>query len=300
MKINWSFLAVASLSLVWATSLSAQAEKIVNPVMAPPKMLLLVHQQFQAGKAGVRQKLEVASARAYDRLNVPVSWIDLQSISGAPEALFFDPLDSFEELDKDFAVFGQLFAAHPELARMQEEIEALVLSERTTIAVRRDDLGYRASTIDLSKARFLRMLDVRLHPGREGDFVEAFKVLSAAYEKIASDTPWVVYQINVGLPSPAFLILLPMSALRQNDDLLDRAQSLREAEGQVGFQRMQQIAREAYASTESALYVISPEMSHVSKEFAAADPAFWTPKSSANPIATKPKTSAEPTAKQNP
>jgi hypothetical protein len=40
---------------------------------------------------------------------------------------------------------------------------------------------------------------------------------------------------------------------------------------------MQQIAREAYASTESNLYSIKPEKSHVSKEFAAGDPEFWTP-----------------------
>ena len=74
---------------------------------------------------------------------------------------------------------------------------------------------------------------------------------------------------------------------------------MRDAEGQEGFQRVQQIAREAYASTESNLYVISPEMSQVGKEFAAADPAFWTPKRSPNPGTTKAaKPSATPTAKQ--
>jgi hypothetical protein len=61
----------------------------------------------------------------------------------------------------------------------------------------------------------------------------------------------------------------------------------------------QQIAREAYASTESNLYVISPEMSHVGKEFAAADPAFWTPKRSPNPGTTEAaEPSATPTPKQ--
>ena len=40
----------------------------------------------------------------------------------------------------------------------------------------------------------------------------------------------------------------------------------------------QQIAREAYAQTESNLYAISPEKSHVSKDLAAGDSEFWTPK----------------------
>jgi hypothetical protein len=61
---------------------------------------------------------------------------------------------------------------------------------------------------------------------------------------------------------------------------------------------MPQIARQAYVSTESNLYVISPEMAHASKEFAAADPGFWTPEPSANPGTTKRKPSITPAPKQ--
>jgi len=136
--------------------------------------------------------------------------------------------------------------------------------------------------IDLSKARFMRVLEVRLRPGHESDFVEAFKLLGAAYEKIDADMPWVVYQTNVGMPSPSFLVFVPMRALKENDKYLARAPKLREAEGDVGFDRMQQIARDAYASTESNLYAISPKTSHVSKEIVEGDPDFWSPKPSAN------------------
>jgi len=213
-------------------------------------------------------------------VSVPNSWIDLESITGFPRALFFDPFDSFEHVDTAFAEWPQVFAAHPDLARMQEELKTLVSSERTVIAVRRDDLGFRPQSIDLSKARFLRVLEVQLHPGHESDFVEAFKILGGAYEKIKADTPWVVYQVNVGMPSPTFLVFVPMHALKQNDDLLDWRRSLREAEGEEGVNRMEQLARDAYASTESSLYFISPETSHVSKDFADGDPGFWSPKPS--------------------
>jgi hypothetical protein len=59
---------------------------------------------------------------------------------------------------------------------------------------------------------------------------------------------------------------------------------LREAEGEAGFDRMQQIARDAYASTESNLYAISPETSHVPKEIVDGDPDFWLPKPSPHAI----------------
>ncbi len=93
------------------------------------------------------------------------------------------------------------------------------------------------------------------------------------------------------MPSPAVLVFVPMSALRQNDDLLARRKDLLDAQGEAGVEGMQQIARESYASTESNLYAISPETSHVTNEFAAGDPEFWSPKpvaGNANSSANKP------------
>jgi hypothetical protein len=278
MKSRRSFLGVVLLLVTCVSTGSAQTEKLVSPATAPPKLLLLVHQQFKFGSEGARQKLEASVVRACDRLAVPNSWIDIQSITGPPEAYSFDPFDSFEQVENAFVGWAQLFASHPQLASLQEQIRALETSESTIIAVRRNDLGYRVNRIDLSKARFMRVLEVRLRPGHESEFVESFKLLSAAYEKINADMPWVVYQANVGMPSPSFLVFVPMRALKENDAYLARAPKLREAEGDVGFDRMQQIARDAYASTESNLYAVSPETSHVFKEFSDGDPDFWSPR----------------------
>ena len=299
MNTRQSFLAAALIVLASVSIGSAQEEPSPNLSGAPPKMLLLVHQEFQPGKSGERHKLDAAISRACDQLTVPNSWIDLESITGPLEALSFDPFESFGQLDTALADWGRIFATHPDLARMQEERKALVSHESTIIAVRRDDLGYRASSIDLSKARFMRVLQVHLRPGHESDFVEAFKILGAAYEKIDASTPWVVYQVNVGMPSPTFLVFVPMRVLQQNDDLLSWRKALREAEGEEAAHRMEQIARDAYDSTESNLYVVSPEMSHVSKEVAEGDPAFWRPSSSGENGGRKPAARAATKPKQN-
>ena len=281
MKYVWIRRAAIALMLsVPATRLTAQTGSAPTLPTAPPNLLLLVHQQFRFGSESEREKYEIEITKACRELSVPNQWIDLQSITGAPEALFFDPLDSFEQLDYASAAWGKINAVHPELTRLQEEIRKLETSERTTIAVRRSDLSYHAGFIDLSKARYMRVLEIRLLPGHEEEFVEAFKTLRAAYEKIKADTPWVVYQVNVGMPSPTFFAFVPMSALRQNDDLLAWRGPLRDAQGEAGAGRMQQIAREAYQSTESNLYAISPEMSHVFKEFSDGDPGFWSPRAS--------------------
>lgn len=240
-------------------------------------MLVLVYQRFSFDKGRDHDKWEIAVARACQNLAVPNSWIALESVTGEPEVLSFDPFHSFAQMEKPLAEWGPIYASHPELGRLQAQINAALTSQRTVIAVRRDDLSYRANRIDLPKARFMRVLEVRVHPGRENDFAEAFQKLSAAYEKTESDLPWVVYQVNLGMPSPTFLAFVPMKTVGQNDDLLKRHESLHAAEGEAA-ERMQQIAREAYARTESNLYSINPEKSHVSKEFAEGDPEFWTPK----------------------
>ena len=267
----------------------AQTPKLATPITAPPKLLLLVHRQIKFGSEAERQKLETQMSRACDGLNVPNSWIDLESVTGESKSLSFDPFDSFAQMDQAFVGWGQLFAAHPDLAQLQEQIKSQVTSERTIIAVRRDDLGYRKDFIDLSKMRFMRVLQVRVRPGYESSFEEAFKILGAAYERINATTPWVVYQVNVGMPSPSFLVFVPMQALQQNDDLLAWRKDLRQAEGEDAVRRMEEIAKQAYESTESNLYAVSPEVSHVAKEFADGDPQFWLPTSPSRKETSSPK-----------
>lgn len=267
----------AAFALICVGGAAGQTKDSANSETAPPKLVVLVYQRFPLDKMAASGKALAAAARACANLDVPNSWIGMDSITGEPEVLSFDPFDSFAHVNKAFAAWGPLYAAHPELGKAQAQIMGALQSQRTIVAVRRDDLSYRANRIDLSKARFLRVLEVRLHPGHEGEFTEAFQKLRAAYEKIDSDLPWVVYQANVGTPSPAFLAFVPMKTLAQNDDLLNIREKLREAEGEDA-ELMQKIAREAYAQTESNLYAISPEKSHVSREFAAGDPEFWTPK----------------------
>jgi hypothetical protein len=274
--------ATVFLSLVCVLNVSGQdnsgpANPPVNPANAPPYLLVLVHQEILYGKAAARQKLEVATTRIFNRLDAPSSWIDLQSITGPRHVLFFDPFDSFEEIEQSSAAWAQVYIAHPDVARIQEEIDALLKSEETTIAVRRDDLGYLVDHIDLSMTRFMRVVEVRLLPGHEDDFVEASKILGDAYEMIGEETPWVVYQVKSGMESPVFFTFMPMPALKQNDDLLGWEEDLRKAEGEENTKRLDQIARESYVSSKSTLYAVNAEMSHVPKELAAGNPAFWTP-----------------------
>lgn len=277
MPITHAIAAVAAFALVLVVGATGQTKHSAWPETAPPKLAVLVYARYAFDRTAESGRALAGAARACAKLEVPNSWIVMDSVSGEQEMLSFDPFDSFAQINKAFDTWPAIYAAHSELGKLQAQINSSLTSQRTIIAARRDDLSYRAMRIDLSKARYLRVLEVRVHPGHEGQFAEAFQKLGAATEKAESDLPWVVYQANAGMPSPAFFALTPMRTLAQNDDLLDQGERLREAEAETAG-RMEQIAREAYAYTESNLYAIRPEKSHVSKEFAAGDPEFWTPK----------------------
>lgn len=277
MKLIRSFLGIL-LWLSFLSPLSGQERKAANPAAAPPTLLVLVHQEIQPGKVSERQKLVAAVSRACDRFDAPIFWIDLKPLTGVRETLTLDPFDSFEQLEQTRSGWKQFYVAHPDLAQTQGEIDSLVISERTIIAVRRDDLGATPENIDLSEARFVRVFEVRLFPGHEGEFAESMMLWTQAHSRIKEAVPWIVYQAKEGAPSPTFFVFLPFSELKAYDDLVsEKAEMLEGNEGESITDRLTQIARESYASTESNLYAIHPETSHVTTEFAAGDVDFWRP-----------------------
>ncbi|MBZ5537860.1 MAG: hypothetical protein LAO31_18045 [Acidobacteriia bacterium] len=258
--------------------LEAQAERIMVRAGAPPKVLLLVYQQFKPGAAAAaRHKLEEA-ATAYERYNIPAQFIDMEAVTGSAGTLCLDPFDSFEAVEKAAAAIADANSRHSDLVRAQQMIDELVTRQTTLTALRRDDLGYHTDTFDLSKARYLRILVARVAPGHEADFAEETKALAASYEKADSKFPWAVYQVDLGMERPAYIFLVPLRSLKDLDDLLASSNSRQRDASEAERQHMQQLVREAYLSLESNLYAISPELSHVSKDFVAADPGFWKPK----------------------
>jgi hypothetical protein len=191
----------------------------------------------------------------------------------------FEPLDSYEHWEQSLVEWNNFCIQHPEVARLQDEIDRVSGSERKTFALRRDDVGYLADTIDLSEMHYMRVLEVRLFAGHEDEFIESLSVLSDAYKKVQADTPWVVYQVDMGTSGPTFLILFPLATLAQNDNFLAIQRALLDAQGGEAAEHAKQVARESYASAQSTLYAVKPGLSHVSKEFAEGDPDFWRPAS---------------------
>jgi len=272
----WS--SITALIIILASSsmiLRAQDQKPANLAAAPPNIALLLHQEIIPGKSADHKKVSSALSHASDRVDSQRFWIALESLTGIPEEIIFNPFDSYEQMEQSNAEWSHDLGTHPELERMREEIEGQLGSQRRVIAVRRDDLGYLVENIDFSEMRYVSILEVRVFPGHEADFVQSFQILADAYAKIRADAAWVIYEVDAGTTAPTFLVIRPMPELKQNDDILSFSGNLADAEGEQSVETLKRIARESFISTESNLYSVNPEMSHVSKAFAATDPNYW-------------------------
>jgi hypothetical protein len=256
----------------------------------------MIHQEIKPGRTGPYNELETTIAHIYTRENIPLFWVELESLTGPSEALYLNFFRSSREMSQSVTAMSVGLAAQPELAQMQDRLLQENISGGTTVlGVRRDDMGYRANTIDFSKMRFLRLSTIFAHPGYERAFMETEWSLSQASEKANARTAWAVYEVIGGLPQPAYLIVTPMQSLNEIDDVFETSEALKKSEGGALEQHLQELARIAYGTTDTRIFFVGQRMSHVSKEMAAGDPDFWNAPSAPPPAANNGKPAKAPT-----
>jgi hypothetical protein len=267
-----------------ACAMRAQDSTAEASSAGPPRFLNMIHQELKPGRSGAYEELETSVARIYTREAIPFFWVELESITGPAEVLYLNLYDSAEEMATAMSAVSAGLAAHPELAQMQDRLlQENVTNATTVLGVRRDDMGYRANTIDFSKMRALRLSTVFAHAGYERAFMETEWSMSEASEKVHAQAAWAVYEVVGGLPEPAFVIVTPMQSLQEVDDLFKTSQALRQSEGGVLQQHLQELARVAFGTSDTRLFSVGQKMSHVSKKFAAGDADFWAPATVAAP-----------------
>jgi hypothetical protein len=282
MKKTLILLCAVALILSGATAALAQAQ--APAPMGPPKLLQIIREEVKVGKGPAHEKNEVGYPQAFKKAKWPTNFLAITSITGPSEAWFLIGYDSFEAWEKDRQAIEKNTALIAELNQLDAKDAEFVSGTRSLVAVYREDLSHRPG-MNIAQMRYFRMLTFRVRPGHEADFGEAVKIVRAGYEKADVEIHWAVFQISSGMPGPTFLVFAPTKSLKEVDVLLAQAPKVQAAEGEDGVKKLQKLAADGYLTIESNIYAFSPKMSYVSKELAAGDPDFWTP---------KPKAAAKP------
>lgn len=260
----------------------------------PPKVIHIQREDIKEGKSGAHAKFEEKFVQAMTRMKkkFPSTFLGLSSVTGPSQVWFVEAHDSFVSLAQALAFEEET----PEFATLDAQDGEYRTSSRGVIAVYRPDLSYHGAQLmeTLPKARFFNVITIRIRFEHDAEFAELAKTAIEAADKSVSDQPVAVYQVVSGMAAGTYLLMEPAASLKAFDDAPARSRALMQAMGESGARKFLKNAGEIIAGEEPVLFAIDPSMSYVSKEFAAGDPEFWTPKPAK--LSAKPKPAAKASA----
>jgi len=133
-----------------------------------------------------------------------------------------------------------------------------------------------------------------MRSGHVEQFEEFTKLYRNASLTIGQNVPWATYEGLAGV-TDAYLVLVPMTSLKDEDTALAHQKDFGAALGAEGRDRMNKLSEESVASVEDNIWMVNPEWSYVEKSWIEADSQYWAPPEPAAKPARKPAPKA-PTA----
>ena len=282
------------LSLVLGSAVAALAQSATPAPGGPPKVVQIYREEVKPGKVAAHEKVEAGWPRAFAKAKWPTHYLAMVSVTGPSEAWFLTGFDSLAAWEKDTRAAEKNTALTAELDQLSAKDGELLSGGRGLVSVYRDDLSYRAG-VNIGQMRYFYLTMVRVRPGHDIDFAEWNKIIRSAHEKADVPEHWAVFQVTLGMPTGTYLIFQPLKLLTEVDDFPQtHGKAYQDATGDEGRKKLRELASAGILSYETNIFAFNPKMSYVSKETAAADPDFWTPKPKA---AVKPAAAEKEAAK---
>ncbi|MEK6409146.1 MAG: hypothetical protein AABN34_19655 [Acidobacteriota bacterium] len=244
-----------------------------------PKVLWIYREDAKPARGTAHEKVERGFAQHWAKSKVD-PFLALEAVSGnATEVMFLSGYDSLAAMEKDYQAFGKA-ANGPEYEALERQEAEVVNSVRSMVAVLRPDMSYRPERLMgvLPQCRYFNIETFRVRLGRDADFAAGGKLFRDAFEKMKREQPYVMYQVIMGAPQGTYLLFTPIKSFKEIDDEFATEGALMQAMGEENMRNLMKGTGDVFLSMESNVYAFNPSMSNPSKEFAAADPKFWTPK----------------------
>lgn len=210
--------------------------------------------------------------RPYQSARAAIDVIGIASITGLPETWLVETHPNFASIeDLDLAL--QAHAPARPANQFGEPLSAdeLLGAPRTLIATYLPNYSYRPgeATRSLPKARYFRVSIYRVKPGTI-DFMNSLQSQRKRdYDEVNLDRPELAYRVISGAPAGIYLVLAPLTSLRQIDEGLLRLPSY--LEPAADQQSDNALGRE------HVLFRVDPQISYVSPGFAGGDAEYWKP-----------------------
>lgn len=254
----------ALIALVATASILLFPANATSPDLGKTPQVLLLHRvDLPAGKVTDFVSIESQIANAYRDAAVPVYWVALQSVSGAPHILYFDGYDTFAQIEAAGAAISKAEQSHSDLARMQSDLTRLMQLSQAVFGLRCEDLGYRQDRFDIVKFRYVRVTVIQLRSGFEQDFADAIRTIRKPFEVVGSESPWAIFQVHSGMPVPTFIAIQLLTSLKEFDDAIEARKYERENPFDFGRSKTPLMPKDSITSMESNLYSVNLKISNV-------------------------------------
>jgi len=283
------------LSLVVCAVLFGAVSASAQNAQPLPKVLWIYREDVKPARGAAHERVEHGFAQHWTKVNV-APFLAIEAVSGnATDVMFLSGYDSFASMEKDYALFGKN-SNGADFDALEKEEATLVNCVRSTVAVLRPDLSYHLDKFMsvLPTSRYFSIETFRVRLGKDADFETGSKAFIAAFERTKREQPYAMYQVAMGGPEGTYMIFQPMKSLKEVDDDYASMGAMVQAMGEENFKNMMKSTGDVFVTMESNVYAFNPNMSHVPKEVAAADPKFWTPKPMVKRAPAKKKDEAKP------
>lgn len=249
-----------------------------QPQSAPPKVLQIFREEVKPYMNAGHEKVEAGWPKAFAKAKSKNYSLGITSLSGQNEAWFLAGHDSFAAIEKANQEVEKNPTLQAEFEQLGQQDKNLIVGSRTIIATFDEELSYQPN-VNLAEMRYFWVESVRVRPGHYEEFAEERRIINAAHKKANIDEHWAVYYVEAGLPAGTILIFHPLKSLKYVDQFPSmHGQAYSDAVGAENSKKMEALRASYTLTLESNYFAINPKMSYVSKEIAAADPAFWNPK----------------------
>ena len=289
------FCSVAGLSLAVAGSLAAYAQAPAVSPVSPPNILNIETINIKPYADGPFDKVASEYPAVSQQLKDPTHLLAMESLTGAPRAIYLSGYDSFEALQKSEEWLGGDAATDAKFDALDAREAPYISEVHHTIWHYRPDLSNNVAAADIPHSHYWEVIVFHMRPGHDEQFEEMTKLYRDANLKSGQNIPWSSYEGMMGV-TDAYLVLIPMSSLKDEDSGLAHKKDFGAALGEEGRNKLNKLSEQNVVSVEDNLWLVNPEWSYVEKSWIDADPHYWAYEPAAKPAHKSAEAAHAPTA----
>ena len=269
----------------------------------PPPVLFIESEQVRPGQEEEHTKVVKGTLHVYEREKWPLEVITMSGVTALEgEVVFLVALDSFGAIDKLEEQIGKSpRAAIEEFRRLESQESTMHLWKRSMLAIYRPDLSYRPDVAAFAKATLIFSNQHLVRFGHIDEYEDDMHFLADTFGKANANLHWFTYQVVSGAPNGTFIRFEPLRSFADWDSYGQLLQTVMQGLDDAGRKRFGQLFKDSTVQASgndetplAHLYAVRPDLSRVSDEFAAMNPAFWRPRP---PPAPASKPVSKPAAK---